>query len=111
MNNKLVVIISTAEVEKARTGMMYAVNALLHGWMEDVRIFIFGPAETLILSDPELQERLQTYHDMGHESIACKYLADEEGNSSKIEGLGVSVAYVGASISRLIQQGYLPMVW
>lgn len=111
MNNKLVVVISTAEVEKARTGMMYAVNALLHGWMDDVRIFIFGPAETLILSDPELQKHLQTYHDMGHESIACKYLSDAAGTSSKIEGIGVHVAYVGESISKLIQQGYTPMVW
>ena len=111
MSNKLIVIISTAEVEKARTGMMYAVNALLHGWMEDVKIFIFGPAESLILEDIDLQERLQTYHDLGHESIACKYLSDEEGTSSKIEEIGVTVAYVGESISNLIKEGYVPMVW
>ncbi len=111
MNDKLLVIISTAEKEKARTALMYATNALLHGWMSDVRIFIFGPAEKLILEDSSLQERLQTYHDMGHEAVACKFLADEANNSAQIEGIGVKVAYVGESISNLIKEGYIPMVW
>ena len=44
MSDKVVVIISTAEAEKARTGMMYAVNAVLKNWMSDVKlIFLVLP--------------------------------------------------------------------
>ena len=49
MEGKLVVIISTSDVKKARTGAMYAINALKHGWMEEVKIFFFGPAQDLLL--------------------------------------------------------------
>ncbi len=111
MNDKLVVIISTGEREKARTGLMYAINALLHGWMEDVKIIIFGPAEALIVEDKELQEKLQTYQDLGHEAVACRFLSDASDLSAKIEGIGVKVDYVGENISKLIKSGYVPMVW
>ena len=33
MSGKLLVIISTSDPEKARTGAMYGVNALKFGWM------------------------------------------------------------------------------
>lgn len=36
MSDKAIVIISTAEAEKAYTGLMYAVNALKNRWMEDM---------------------------------------------------------------------------
>lgn len=61
MNNKLVVIISTAQLDRARTGMMYAVNALNNNWMEDVKIIFFGPAQELINKDSELQRCLKEY--------------------------------------------------
>ena len=51
MSEKVVVIISTAETEKARTGAMYAVNALKHGRLEEARLLFFGPAEQLVLTD------------------------------------------------------------
>ena len=111
MNNKLLIIISTAEPDKAATGLMYAVNALLHGWMDDVKLFIFGPAESIILQHDQLQERLEQFRDMGHKATACKYLADEKGIASEIDALGVHVDYVGESISGLIREGYIPMVW
>jgi len=111
MNNKLVVIISTAELAKAQTGLMYATNCLKHGWMEDVRLFLFGPAESLVLEDPDLQEMLLEFQRQDQQPIACKFLSDREGTSTGLSELGVEVAYVGSLISDLIKQGYVPMVW
>lgn len=111
MDGKLVVIISTSDAEKARTGAMYAINALKHGWMAEVKIFFFGPAQNLLLEDPELQNYMKEYEAMEESAVACKYIADRDKKSNQICALGVKVEYVGKLISDLIHEGYVPMVW
>jgi hypothetical protein len=111
MTNKLLVIISTAELGVARTGMMYAVNALKNLWMEDVKVFFFGPAQESLIGDEELQKLLQAYASEGGTSAACKYIADRDGTGEPTAALGVQVEYVGTMISDLINDGYIPMVW
>jgi len=111
MEGKLVVIISTSDVEKARTGAMYAVNALKYGWMEEVKIFFFGPAQDLLLEDTELQNYMNEYKSMEELAVACKYISDRDKKSEQICKLGIKVEYVGKMISDYINEGYAPMVW
>ena len=111
MSNKIVVIISTAQVDKARTGMMYAVNALTHGWVEDVKIFFFGPAQKLINEDEELQRYLMEYQNAEQNAVVCKYIADRDSTAKQAEALNMNVEYVGELISNLIKTGYTPMIW
>ncbi len=111
MSDKTVVIISTAEAEKARTGMMYAVNALKKGWMGDVKLIIFGPAEELLLTDSVMQDFLRQYQEEKKDVVACKFIADRDSTTAKIEILGVKVEFVGEMISDLVKDGYVPMVW
>ena len=111
MYKKLVVIISTAELDKARTGMMYAVNALKQGWMEDVKIVFFGPAQKLVNEDTVLQQHLKEYQDEDEKVVVCKYIADKENTAEQAKNLGMNVEYVGELISELINNGFSPMVW
>ena len=111
MEGRLVVVISTSDVKKARTGAMYAVNALKHGWMEEVKIFFFGPAQDLLLEDAELQKYMKEYEIMEGPAIACKYISDRDRKSEQICALGLKVEYVGKMISDYINEGYAPMVW
>jgi len=111
MNEKLVVIISTSDPGKARTGTMYAVNALKHGWMEEVKLFFFGPAEELLLEDQELQQLLREYQEMEETAVACRFIAERDNTDKQIAALDVQVEYVGEMISDLIKDGYLPIVW
>lgn len=111
MSDRIVVIIASAEPAKAATGLMYATNALKHGWMQDVQLFFFGPAEDLLLEDPDLQEMLLEFHRQNRTAVACKFLSDRNGASAGLADLGVQVAYVGAQISNLIKDGYVPLVW
>jgi hypothetical protein len=108
---KLLIIISTKEEEKAITGMMYATNSLLHGWMEDVKLFIFGPAEELLLENERFREYVMDFFDMKKEVIACRFIAENRGLDQKIKEMGLQVEYVGEKISTLIHEGYIPMVW
>ena len=111
MVGKLVVVISTSNEEKARTAAMYAINALKYGWMEEVKIFFFGPAQNLLLEDIELQKYMKEYEAMEESAVACKYISDRDQKSKQICELGIKVEYVGKMISDLINDGYTPMVW
>ena len=111
MDGKLLVIISTSDAKKARTGAMYAINALKHGWMEEVKIFFFGPAQDLLLEDLEIQNYMKEYQSMEESVVACKYISDRDKKSKQICELGIKVEYVGKMISDYINEGYVPMVW
>ena len=110
MSDKALVIISTGEVEKALTGLMWATNALRFGWMEDVKVIFFGPSQKLLLAD-ERVARFAAQIGEAEKPVACKYISDRDGNSSQIEDKGVRVEYVGPIISNLIKEGYVPMVY
>ncbi len=111
MSSKVVVIISTAEVAKARTGAMYAVNAVKYGWLDEVKLFFFGPSEKLLLTDETLRQYADDFREFVGPPIACKFIADREGLSDQVAALGLQVDYVGKAISDLIGAGYTPMVW
>jgi len=110
MSSKLLVIIASGDRDKALTGLMYAENALKRGWLEDVKVFFFGPVEKLMVEDEEVSEAVKEVAALG-ECIACKAISDENEISEKVENLGVRVEYVGSIISGYIREGYAPMVW
>ncbi|MBT3336581.1 MAG: hypothetical protein HN855_01230 [Anaerolineae bacterium] len=111
MNNKILVIISTSDAGKARTGAMYAVNALKQGWMDDVKIIFFGPAQNLLLVDEELQNRVKEYQEIEEAVVACKFISARDAKSEQLSEIGIQVAYVGEMVSSYIHEGYVPMVW
>ena len=111
MNGKIVVIISTSDLGKARTAAMYVKNALFQGWMEKVKIFFFGPAQDLLLEDEELQEFVNDVRAMEETPIACKFISERDNTGEQLSQLGVKVESVGYQISELIKKGYVPMVW
>ena len=111
MNDKVLVIIGTAEPGKAHAGAMYALNALKHSWMSDVKLILFGPSEQLLLEDPDFEDLVRQFMAQGRTPVACKYLAERDGQSAALMDLGVDVEYAGPLISEAIRTGYVPMVW
>jgi hypothetical protein len=110
MASKVMVIVSTAEKEKALTGIMYAVNAQKNKWVDDLKVIFFGPFENLMCEDEEVAQaasRLLEYET----PIACKFLSDRDGISGNLEKMGVNVDNVGSLISGYIEEGYIPMVF
>ena len=110
MASKVMVIISTAEKDKALTGIMYAVNAQKNKWIDDLKVIFFGPFENLMCEDEEVVQAASRLLDY-ETPIACKFLSDRDGISAKLEKMGVNVYYVGALISGYIEKGYTPMVF
>ena len=111
MTDRIIVIIATAEAAKARTGAMYALNAMKHGWLADVKLVLFGPAEHLFLEDEDFQDLVRQFMEHAKTPIACRFLSDRDGTSQRLKDMGLDVQYVGQPISEAIREGYLPMVW
>jgi hypothetical protein len=110
MASKVMVIVSTAEKDKALTGIMYAVNAQKNKWVDDLKVIFFGPFENLMCEDEEVAKTASRLLDY-ETPIACKFLSDRDGISQKLEKMGVNVDYVGALISGYIEEGYTPLVF
>ena len=110
MSSKVMVVISTAEKDKALTGILYAKNAQKNNWVEDVRVIFFGPFENLVCQDDDVIKAASELLDY-KTPIACKFLADQSGATDKLEELGFNVEFVGALISDSIKAGYVPMVF
>ncbi len=110
MASKLLVVISTGEKEKALTGLLYTTNAIRNKWLDDVRVFFFGPFEKLLSEDAEIQEWASELANH-QQPMACKFISDNHGISEQLTSLGVNVEYVGQPISDAIKEGYVPMVF
>ncbi len=110
LSSKLLVIIATGDKAKALTGLMYAKNAILRKWMDDVKVVYFGPSEQLMYSDSDVANAAIEIAGI-EETFACKAISDREGISEKIDGMGVKVEYVGTIMNNYIKDGYRPMVW
>ena len=110
MSSKLLVIIATGDREKALTGLMYAKNNIKYGWVDNLEVMFFGPSENLLVNDTDVKNSAAELAGLG-QPIACKFLSDRDGISKRIEGMGISVDYVGSIIADLIREGYIPMVW
>lgn len=110
LGTKVLIIIATGDKEKALTGLMYATNALKHGWVDELKTIFFGPSQQLMVQDPDVSQAVQDLAQAG-ETIACKFIADNVGISDSTSQLGVQIKYVGTIISDLIKEGYVPMIW
>jgi hypothetical protein len=106
----LLVIIATAEKEKALTALMFVKNAWGGAWFDDVKVVFFGPSEKLIAQDEEVAGEVRNISVIG-ESFACITISNKDGTTEKIREIGLTLVGVGPVISKLINDGYVPMVW
>jgi hypothetical protein len=98
------IIASTAEKDKALTGIMYAVNAQKNEWVDDLKVIFFGPFENLVCEDDQVAQAASRLLDY-ETPIACKFLSDRAGFSHNLEKMGINVDYVGSLISGCIEEG------
>jgi hypothetical protein len=111
MSDKLAVILASSDRKVLEMGLVYARNVAARGWMEDMKLFFFGPSEVAIATDPDLQELVKTIVSEGTVPRACKWCSDKYGVSDMLEALGCVVEYIGSPVSEAIREDYTPMTW
>ncbi len=86
--------------------LMYAYNCKKRGWMDEVRLLVWGPSGRLLTEDKELQAGLKNLQDEGVELYACKGCADLYGISDQLAALGIKVMYAGTLLADAQKEGW-----
>jgi len=111
MNDRLAVILTSGDPRVLEMGLMYARNVVKNGWMREMKLYLFGPSEVQVATDPHLREMIETIVSEGTTPVACKFCSDKYAVSAALLELGCGVDYVGEPISAAIRDGFVPMVW
>jgi hypothetical protein len=105
MPDRLAVILASGDPRVLEMGLMSARNTCKQGWMEETKLFPFGPSETQVATDPTLREMIRTLIDEGIVPVACRFCSDKYSVSELLRELGRDVEYVGEPISQAIRGG------
>ena len=111
MHDKLAVILVSADPKVLEMALIYTGNVVARGWMADLRLYLFGPAEVTVATDPDVQALLRVVIAGGTVPQACIDCSEKYGVSDKLRALGCEVLGIGAPVSQAIQDGYVPMTW
>ena len=112
MATRSFILLSSGDREVAmEVALVYPLNAVRKGWMDEVRVILFGPSERVSAEDTEVQGKLRELQDNGINVIACKACADRLGVTEKLEALGLEVVYVGPIISQLVKDGWAALTF
>lgn len=111
MSDRLCVIVSSSDPDVIRTALQYARRTVTEKFMQETRLFLFGPSEKIVARDPDVQDFIKRFQDTGKEILACKWCSDDYGVTEALKNLGIRVDYIGPHVSEAVRQGYTPMVW
>lgn len=83
--------------------MMYATNARLKCWWDDVVVIIWGATARYVAEDSRIQEKIKTAQLAGVSFSACKACADQLGVTEQLLDMGIEVIYWGEPLTRILR--------
>ncbi len=105
--SKLLVVWTSGDRDVAlKMVFMYADNAKLRGWWDEVQLLVWGPSSKLLSTDTELQEYIGKMKKNGVILTACKACADQYGVSEALSGMGIDVKYMGVPLTEMLKSGW-----
>ena len=106
MENKIYILWTNADVNTAKhMVMMYATNAKIHNWWDEVTVIIWGATAKLAGENKEVQEKIKEAMAAGVNISACKACAKELGVVKELEEQGIEVKYWGPPLTEIIKTG------
>jgi len=111
VSDKLAVILVSGDPKVLEMGLVYARNVVMREWMEDMKLYLVGPSEVAIATDPGLQGMVKEVIAEGSIPQACKLCSDKYGVTAFLIELGCNVEYIGDPLSAAIRDDYTPMTW
>lgn len=83
---------------------MYAHNAILNHWWDEVIIIIWGSTVQYVANEKQVQDRLMHIQSDGVKLSVCKACADQLGATQTIEKLGIELKYWGEPLTKLLKE-------
>ena len=84
---------------------LYAHNALLKGWMDEVEVLVWGASQRLIAEDAEVRAKVEAMITDGVKVVACLKCADSLEITAPLQTCGIDVHYTGELLSSWINSG------
>jgi hypothetical protein len=84
---------------------MYAVNAKLHGWWENVTLVVWGASAKLVAENERIQELIAEAREHNVYVTACKACSDQLGVSEILEAHDIDVQYLGTALTNVLKDG------
>ncbi len=106
ISNKLNILWTSGDVRTAHTMLfMYAVNAKLNKWFDEINIIIWGSSATLVAEDISIQGRIEIAKEAGINICACIACCNKLGVDDKLKELGIEVRSMGNELTEIIKSG------
>ena len=104
MNNKLLIVWSSGEVEVAKKlVLLYGSVMLERKYWDEATIMIWGPSAKLLAEDTKLQEQFKVVQNSGVKFNACVVCTDDYGVSDTLRELGVDLIHTGEMVTEALQ--------
>ena len=84
---------------------MYAINALINGWWDEVTVIVWGASAKLVAEDASIQDKIQLAMHHGVKVSACIACATQLGVMVQLLALGLEVIPWGLPLTELMQNG------
>lgn len=84
---------------------LYAHNAILKGWMDEVEVLVWGASQRLISEDLEVQSKVQMMINDGVKVVACLKCADSMNITQSLQSCNIDVFYTGELLSSWVNSG------
>ncbi len=105
------ILSSADEIVHRELSFPYAYNSKKQGWMDQVRVILWGPTEKIAAENRDFQEQIRLLMDAKVEVIACKACSDNFGVSEELEKIGINVQYVGTLVTEMLKDGWYQLTF
>ena len=83
--------------------LMYATNAKLHHWFEQVEVIIWGASAQLVAQNPMIQEKIALAQHAGVVFRACIACTNQFGVTEQLRAMDIEVAPMGVVLTAIIK--------
>jgi hypothetical protein len=103
-DNRLYILWTNADlITSEKMVMMYATNAMLKHWWDEVTVIIWGATAKVIAENKLLQGKLEIAKLAGVKFTACKACTDQLGVSEQLKTMEIEIIYWGEELTRLLK--------
>ena len=110
--HRVFIIMSSKDIVVHRElSFPYSYNSKSKGWMDEVRVILWGPTEKIVVENLEFREQVRLLMDAGVEVYACKSCGDNFGVTEELEKIGIDVRYVGTFVTEMLKEGWYQLTF
>ena len=82
---------------------MYARNAKINGWWQEITVIIWGSTAKLAADSELVKLRIRELLQVGVRVVACKACSDSLGATESLLAQGIDVQYLGEELTRILK--------